>query len=79
MPSRRASFGVNVATLRPSAKILPLSGCSVPDSRLINVLLPAPFSPSKAWMRPGSRSIDTSRSTLFPKNALETPRAPSTN
>ena len=45
---------------------------SVPDSRLISVLFPAPFSPSSAWMRPPTSSIETSRSTGLPKKALDT-------
>src|SRR6516162_7548007 len=77
-PSRCASRGVRDATGLPSTRISPLSGLSVPDSRLMSVLLPAPFSQRRAWMRPAARSIETSRSTGLPKKAFERVRAPRT-
>ena len=40
--------GVNFATPRPSISMVPLSGTSAPDRRLISVDLPAPFSPRRA-------------------------------
>ena len=70
MPSRRASRGASAATAWPSTRISPLSGVSAPDSRLMSVLLPAPFSPSSAWMRPETRSIETSRSTGIAEECL---------
>ena len=36
--------------------MVPLSGASAPDRRLMSVDLPAPFSPRRAWTRPGSRT-----------------------
>ena len=37
-----------MAADRPSISIVPASGTCAPPSTLINVLLPAPFSPSKS-------------------------------
>ena len=76
MPSRRACAGVSAgasAARRPGSP--PSSGRSTPESRLISVDLPAPFSPSSAWTRPGGISIETSRSTGLPKKRLLTASA----
>ena len=35
---------------RHRARSSPVSGCSTPVTRLINVLLPAPFSPTRPWI-----------------------------
>ena len=59
----------------PSISIVPPSGCSAPDRRLISVDFPAPFSPSSACTRPGKRAIETSRRTVLPKKDFVTPRA----
>src|SRR5258706_2944892 len=75
MPRRRASRGVSSASSRPATRMVPSSGRSTPDRRLISVLLPAPFSPSSAWMRPARMSIDTLLSTALPKKRLVTPLA----
>src|SRR6476619_3244173 len=43
----------------------------------IRVLLPAPFSPSKAWISPERRSKSTSSLATMPGKALTMPRASS--
>ncbi len=54
IPCRIASLGEVIVTFSPSTRISPESGCSSPYSMFINVLLPAPFSPSRQWISPGS-------------------------
>ena len=49
MPAAMASFGEWKLAALPSSKISPSSGCSSPYSTFIRVVLPAPFSPSRAW------------------------------
>ena len=68
----------DASTARPSISIAPPSGRSAPETMLIRVDLPAPFSPSKAWIRPGISSMETSRSTGLPKKAFDMPRAATT-
>ena len=52
MPSALASLGSLMDTSFPSFLITPSSGWYRPKSTLISVDLPAPFSPSKAWISP---------------------------
>ena len=52
MPARFAAAGESKATSAPSSMTRPASGRTTPDRTLINVDLPAPFSPKMAWMRP---------------------------
>ena len=53
MPSRRATAGLAMATARPRQRTVPAVGCSDPYMILTRVDLPAPFSPSRAWIWPG--------------------------
>ena len=54
MPAWMASAGEVNRCGFPSSRISPSSGCSRPYSTFIKVLLPAPFSPSSAWIWPCS-------------------------
>src|SRR5262249_1315794 len=56
IPSRCASAGRRNSTGAPSSSIVPASGRTTPDSTLISVDLPAPFSPSTAWIRPRAQA-----------------------
>ncbi len=58
MPAVMAFFGEPNWAFLPSSKISPSSGCSSPYRTFIRVVLPAPFSPSRACTWPG----DTERS-----------------
>ncbi len=55
IPASVAAAGLRNVTDRPSSSIVPESGCTTPAMILIRVDLPAPFSPSTAWMRPRSK------------------------
>ena len=59
MPARLASIGEGKTTGRPSSCISPADGWTTPAMILISVLLPAPFSPSTAWIRPRSQAKST--------------------
>src|ERR1700685_262444 len=50
--------------------MVPLSGCCAPERILMSVDLPAPFSPSSAWISPGSTSRPASSSAWTPGNRL---------
>src|SRR5262245_30975935 len=71
MPARSASAGRAGANGAPSSSIVPASGACAPASTFIKVLLPAPFSPTSAWISP--RPTSRSSAWLEPKR-LVTPR-----
>ncbi len=73
MPARRAASGLRNSTGAPLSSICPASGGSRPLSRLMIVLLPAPFSPTSAWTSPGRSSRSTPCSTSTPPNRLRMP------
>ena len=52
MPARRAAVGSGSATGTPPRRMRPPSGWCAPDSVLISVDLPQPFSPSRPWICP---------------------------
>ena len=56
MPADTASCGCAKRRSAPSSTMRPSSGCTTPAIILISVDLPAPFSPSTAWMRPGAQA-----------------------
>ena len=58
----------------PSRRSVPLSGRWAPPSTLISVLLPAPFSPTRARTSPRRNSSDTSFNAWTPGNRLSIPR-----
>ena len=51
-----------------------MSGWTTPVMILMSVDLPAPFSPSRAWISPGMSASETSSSAWISPNRLETPR-----
>ena len=53
MPARMAARVEPSGTGSPSRTTSPASGDTKPESTFISVDLPAPFSPSRPWMRPG--------------------------
>ena len=64
MPTSFAACGVGNVTVRPSSAIVPSSGCTTPAMILISVDLPAPFSPSTAWIelrRQAKSTLDSAR------------------
>src|SRR6218665_646515 len=46
MPSVFAFFGLLITTGSPSNTMVPESGCRLPETMFISVVLPAPFSPT---------------------------------
>jgi len=70
MPSAFASLGLRTATSLPFLRILPASGWYKPNSTLISVLLPAPFSPSRACTSPLRSCRVISSFALIPGNSL---------
>ena len=54
----------------PSSQMLPEVGSSTPVSRLISVVLPAPFGPISAWRAPAATFSETSLVATKPPNFL---------
>src|SRR5437899_709270 len=73
-PRRCASPGSRITVSRPSRRMLPASGRWAPASTLMSVLLPAPFSPSRANTSPARNSKSTPRSACTPGNDFAMPR-----
>jgi nucleoside-diphosphate-sugar epimerase len=67
---RCAAAGFRSATRSPATERVPRSGWCAPVTILINVLLPAPFSPSSACTSPARKSKSTPRSARAPPNDL---------
>ena len=74
MPSAWASAGLRSSTGSPSTAMSPASGRYRPVMILISVDLPAPFSPTRAWISPGRRSSETPRSAWVEPKLFETSR-----
>src|SRR5215813_14221792 len=70
MPARCASSGLVNETSRPSMWIVPASGRCTPDTILMSVDFPAPFSPSSACTSPAPMSNLTPFSAWTPENDL---------
>src|ERR1700722_3576830 len=70
MPRRCASCGEAMVTFSPPNSMVPRSGCCAPERILISVDLPAPFSPSRAWISPERTSKPASSSAWTPGNRL---------
>ena len=70
MPARSASAGVEKETSLPSKLILPSVSLNTPAMTLVRVDLPAPFSPSSAWISPLRRSKSTFLKAGMRENAL---------
>jgi hypothetical protein len=56
MRSSMALRGESMCWGSPLTRISPSSGCSSPYSIFIRVDLPAPFSPTRAWISPSATS-----------------------
>ena len=74
MPSRDASLGRVTTTQLSPTKKSPSSAACTPLRILMSVDLPAPFSPSKAWISPRFRSRSTPSSAVTPGNRFLIPR-----
>ena len=75
MPAAMASRGLEKCRAAPSTRTVPRSGRQTPPRMRISVDLPAPFSPTTAWISPAATSKSTpSRATVAPK-CLVTPSA----
>src|SRR5438552_14084797 len=70
MPSDRAIAGSLLVIGAPETASRPESGFTAPVMILIRVLLPAPFSPTRAWTSPARSSNDTPFSACTPANAF---------
>ena len=70
IPSAVASLGLLIFTTSPFLRISPCSGWYRPNSTLISVDLPAPFSPSRAWISPRRNWRVMSSLAMIPGNSL---------
>src|SRR5438046_3966146 len=77
MPEAMASFGLVNVTSRPSRRIRPSSGWYRPYRMFMSVVLPAPFSPSSAWISPSSTTRSTWSLATTPRNRLVIPSSSS--
>ena len=59
MPRWRASSGVRGVASTPSTSILPEVSATTPAITFVSVDLPAPFSPTSAWISPRRSSKST--------------------
>src|SRR5215471_11373944 len=57
----------------PSSRMRPAEGRSTPVSRLITVVLPAPFGPIKAWRAPFSILSETPATAAMPPKCFSRP------
>ena len=74
MPRARDWAGPWMRAGVPSRRMVPASGWWTPARILTSVLLPAPFSPTSAWISPERRSSDTSVRAAVAPNRLLMPR-----
>ena len=70
-PSACARSGPFISTALPRTRISPASGRSRPPRSLISVLLPAPFSPTRACTSPRTAEKEAPSSARTPPNDLE--------
>src|SRR5262245_59902442 len=75
IPAARASDGDAKVIGSPSSSIRPSSGGITPAMILIRVDLPAPFSPSTAWMRPARTVRSAPANACTPPYRFEAPCA----
>src|SRR6516165_3435284 len=75
IPASCASRGERKRRGSPPISTCPSSGRYSPVSTLQRVVLPAPFSPSRAWISPGSTSNATRSFATTPGKRLVMPRA----
>src|SRR3954467_3857644 len=77
MPAAFASAVDLKSTGRPSSRNSPASRWYRPAMILTSVDLPAPFSPTSAWIEPGQGVRSPERSATRGRNDLATPRSTS--
>src|SRR5262249_41683443 len=75
MPAAMASWGLAKWHSLPSRRTTPRSGRWTPARMRISVDLPAPFSPTTAWISPNAASKSTPSSATVAPNRLLTPSA----
>ncbi len=73
MPCPIASAGVEKVISEPLTLMVPSSGFCTPYRIFISVDLPAPFSPTRAWMVPVRIVMSTSWLAITPGNRLPMP------
>src|SRR5690606_779438 len=73
MPCRAASDGPVMVTGLPPTLMVPASAWYTPVRMRISVDLPAPFSPTSAWISPGRQSNDTPLRAFTPGKVLTMP------
>src|SRR5579862_2711580 len=73
MPSLTRWCGSSAVMSRPSSMMRPAVGFSTPVSRLITVVLPAPFGPISAWRAPFSTASETSCAATIPPKRFSRP------
>src|SRR5262249_7063325 len=78
IPASCASRGERKRHGSPPSSTCPSSGRYRPVSTLQRVVLPAPFSPSRAWISPGSTSNSTRLFATTPGKRFVMPRAATT-
>ena len=77
-PRWRTASGDAPLTGSPLSSMVPRSGSSEPAAIAISVDLPAPFSPSRAWISPARASNVTPLSASTPSKLFQTPASLST-
>src|SRR6478752_6541664 len=73
MPAARLSSGEAKCVALPSTRISPSLGRRSPARICMSVDLPAPFSPTTAWISPARKPTWTRSSARTPGNLLVTP------
>src|ERR1043166_2780149 len=73
MPRRTRLYGSRSVMSRPSSRMRPAVGRSTPVSRLMIVVLPAPFGPISAWRAPFSTDSETSLAARMPPKRFSKP------
>src|SRR5439155_22415889 len=73
MPIRERRSGLKCVMSSPRYRIVPADAESSPESRLINVVLPAPFGPSNACRHPRWSSIVTLPAAVSPPKRRDSP------
>src|SRR5271167_4009247 len=70
MPALRASLGTAKVVGLLLRSMVPDVGATAPATILVNVDLPAPFSPTRAWISPVSSAKLTSLTAATPRYSL---------
>ena len=75
MPAAKACLGERNLQWRPLTSTDPLSAACTPEMILPTVDLPAPFSPTRAWMQPRSMAMSAQSTACVEPNLLDTARS----